>query len=308
MINDLNLIEEYMVWLCKIRSLTDITVAHMRNVCRSWADFLEQRGETSLRHASIESVLAYIEKRSTIDQVKDVTVSDDLCILRTFYKYLVSFGGSSDPTGCLPEFVCKKYYESDYLTVEEMFAMLDSCKITKPPGRRDYCIIALLWSTGLRTSEFLALEWRDIDLDEGAVLVRKGKGRKQRRLFLNDRLCDDMRRYRKNVLAGERHPVFCGSKQSSRINGEMSRSELCAIIRTAAGLAGIERKVTPLMLRHTFATHMYEAGVPVRDIQEMMGHSKTTETSVYIHITVNAAKRLLNDHIYHTHHHRGTTP
>ncbi len=299
MINDRAVIDEFIEWLCRIRSLTAITVAHNRSVCRSWADFLEQRGEKSIRNANTKSVLAYGEKRSSIDRVKDVTVSDDLCILRTLYKYLVTFGGSTDPTGCLPEFVCKKDYESDYLTVEEMFAMLDTCDMKDPQGLRDYCIIAFLWSTGLRTAEFLALQWRDIDLEESTVLVRKGKGRKQRRLFLNDRLLENMRHYRKNILAKERHPVFCSIAPSVRENGEMGRYELSTVIGLSAGKAGIDRKVTPLMLRHTFATHMYEAGVPVRDLQEMMGHSDMTETSVYIHVTVKALKKLLNDHLSH---------
>ena len=308
MINDRVVIDEFIEWLCRIRSLTEITVAHNRSVCRSWADFLEQRGETSIRHATTESVLAYVEKRSSIDQVKDVTISDDLCILRTFYEYLVTFGGSTNPTKCLPEFVCKKDYESDYLTVEEMFAMLDTCDQKDPQGLRDYCIIAFLWSTGLRTGEFLALQWRDIDLEEGTVLVRKGKGRKQRSLFLNDRLLENMRHYRKNILAKERHPVFCSIAPTVRENGEMGRYELSTVIGLAAGKGCVGRKVTPLMLRHTFATHMYEAGVSVRDLQEMMGHSRMTETSVYIHVTVKAAKKLLNDHILHIHHYLDENP
>jgi site-specific recombinase XerD len=305
MITDRPLIDEFIQWLDRIRSLTEMTVAHMRNVCRSWADFLEERKEKSLRSATTESVLAYVEKRHAVDQVKDVTISDDLCILRTFYEYLVNFGGSTNPTACLPEFVCRKTYEGDYLTVDETFAMLDSCDMRSPNGLRNYCIIALLWSTGLRTGELLALQWRDIDLEEATVLVRNGKGRKQRRLFLNDRVCDDMRKYRKSILAGEEHPVFCSATPSSREDGAMGRHELSVIIGTAAGKAGIERRITPLTLRHTFATHMYEAGVAIRDIQEMMGHSQITETTVYVHVTVNAAKRLLNEHIYHTHYHQG---
>jgi site-specific recombinase XerD len=304
MIADRHIIAEYVEWLSKIRALTEMTVAHTRSVCVAWADFLESRGEKSVRYASIESVLAYVDKRSAVDRVKDVTISDDLCTLRTFYNYLVSFGGSSDPTGCLPEFVCKNTYESDYLSVAETFAMLDSCDMKRPPGKRDYCVIALLWSAGLRTSELLSLQWRDIDLEESTILVRKGKGRKQRRLFLNDRLCEDLRRYRASILCSDRHPLFCSTAPSSRTDGAMSRNELSAIIGMAASKAGIDRKVTPLMLRHSFATHMYEAGVSVRDIQEMMGHSSTTETSVYIHVTVTAAKRLLNEHIYHTEHFR----
>jgi site-specific recombinase XerD len=308
MISDHIVIDEFIEWLCRIRSLTEITVAHNRSVCLAWAGFLEQRGETSIRNAHVESVLAYVEKRSSVDRVKDVTVSDDLCILRTLYNYLVTFGGSTNPTACLPEFVCKKDYESDYLTVDEMFAILDTFAMNDPQGLRDYCIIAFLWSTGLRTSEFLALQWRDIDLEEGTVLVRKGKGRKQRSLFLNDRLLENMRHYRKNILAKERHPVFCSSAPSVRENGEMDRYELTTIIGLAAGKAGIDRKVTPLMLRHTFATHMYEAGVHVRDLQEMMGHSRMTETSVYIHVTVKAAKKLLNDHLSQFQYRRDENP
>jgi integrase/recombinase XerD len=305
MMSDRHLIDEYIPWLERIRSLTETSVAHARNVLRSWADFLDERGETTLRMAKIESVLAYVEKRHSIDRVKDVTVSDSLCILRTFYNYLTCFGGSSNPTACLPEFVCRKTYVGDYLSVDETFSMLDSCDMKEPHGLRNYCILAFLWSTGLRTAEFLALQWRDIDLDEGTVLVRKGKGRKQRRLFLNDRLCDDMRRYRARILGGEKHHVFCSAAPSSRADGAMDRHELSAVIKTAAAKAGLNRRVTPLTLRHTFATHMYEAGVGIRDIQEMMGHSQLTETTVYVHVTVNAAKRLLNEHVYHTRHERG---
>jgi site-specific recombinase XerD len=85
----------------------------------------------------------------------------------------------------------------------------------------------------------------------------------------------------------------------------MSNKELLTLCRSTAELAGIATKVTPLTLRHTFATHMYQAGVAVRDIQEMMGHTTMTETTVYLHVTAEAAKRVLNDHVYATHHYRG---
>ena len=85
----------------------------------------------------------------------------------------------------------------------------------------------------------------------------------------------------------------------------MSNKELLALCRTTAELAGIVSKVTPLTLRHTFATHMYQAGVTVRDIQEMMGHTTMTETTVYLHVTAEAAIRVLNGHVYATRHYRG---
>jgi site-specific recombinase XerD len=117
MITDRTVIDQYIQWLGKIKSLTESTIVHNRSVCTAWADFLEGVGETSIRMASIESVLAYVDKRASIDQVKEVTISHDLYILRTLYHYLTDFGGSTNPTECLPEFVCRKNYESDYLTI-----------------------------------------------------------------------------------------------------------------------------------------------------------------------------------------------
>jgi len=302
------LISEYIHWLGSVRNLTGQTIAHNRNVLQAWAEFLEDRDAPVMRFATVESLLQWIEQRRTQDKVQEVTIGADLCILRTFYTYLVQFGGSSNPTGCLPEFICKSRFDRGYLTVEEVFSMLEALDARKPDQRRDYVIIALLWSCGLRTSELLDLQWRDIDLKEATLLVRNGKGRKQRQLFLNDRVLDDLQQYRKRILAGEETPVFCrftDARKAGATRVGLDQHELTDITKACAQKAGIERNVTPLLLRHTFATHMYEAGIPVRDIQEMMGHSNQTETAIYIHVTLAAAKRLLNQHVYHTMHHRG---
>lgn len=304
MVTDPELIGDFITWQQKICRLTDATIKNNRSTLTAWARFLSGRsGRNSLRYADINSVIAYIDYRKTVDGVKDATISGALCILRTFYNYLIHFGGTTNPTGSLPAFVCNNNYEGEYLTINEMFAMLDTVDPATLYGARDYCIIAILWSLGLRTSEVLQLQWRDIDLKEGTLLVRNGKGRKQRQLFLNDKLLRDLQTYRKRVLGGPADPVFCSSGKRAR--AEMSRKDLLALCRTTAELAGIASKVTPLTLRHTFATHMYQAGVTVRDIQEMMGHTTVTETTVYLHVTAEAAKRVLNGHVYATECYRG---
>jgi len=306
MVNDPELIDDFINWQQRLCHLTEATIKHNRSTLNAWARFLSGRGgKNCLRYADTDSVIAYIDKRKTVDGVKDVTISDSLCILRTFYNYLIHFGGTTNPTESLPAFVCNSNYEGSYLTIDEMFAMLDTVDTATPCGARDYCIMAILWSFGLRTSELLHLQWRDIDLEDGTLLVRNGKGRKQRQLFLNDKLLEDLRTYRKRVLGGPEHPVFCSLGTRARAHAEMSNKDLLTLCRTTAELAGITSKVTPLTLRHTFATHMYQAGVTVRDIQEMMGHTTLTETTVYLHVTAEAAKRVLNGHIYSTHHYRG---
>jgi integrase/recombinase XerC len=304
MVTDPELIDDFINWQQHLCHCTDTTIKNNRATLTAWARFLSGRGgKNCLRYADTESVVAYIDNRKTVDGVKDATISGALCILRTFYNYLIHFGGTTNPTGSLPAFVCNNNYEGEYLTIDEMFAMLDTVDPATPYGARDYCIIAMLWSLGLRTSELLQLQWRDIDLEEGTLLVRNGKGRKQRQLFLNDKLLKDLQTYRKRVLGGPAHPVFCTS--GKRAHAEMSNKDLLALCRTTAELAGIASKVTPLTLRHTFATHMYQAGVTVRDIQEMMGHTTLTETTVYLHVTAEAAKRVLNGHVYATERYRG---
>jgi site-specific recombinase XerD len=185
--------------------------------------------------------------------------------------------------------------------------MLGTFNKTNSVDLRNYTIISLLWSTGLRSSELLSLEWRDIDLEEGVIHVKLGKGGKQRMLFLNERVLGDMRFYREQILAGNETPVFCSHIYNRKKISEcrLGGRHLADIVRTSANAAGLKRNVTPINLRHSFATHLYEVGVSIKDIQEMMGHGDKTETTVYLHVTVNAAKRLLNGHVYHTHYYKG---
>jgi site-specific recombinase XerD len=126
--------------------------------------------------------------------------------------------------------------------------------------------------------------------------------RSQRQLILNDNILKDLKAYRKRVLSGPEHPVFCSLGVKQKPGTQMSTKELSELCKNTAINAGITSKVTTLTLRHTFATHMYQAGVAVRDIQEMMGHATITETTVYLHVTTEAAKRVLNDHAYHIMH------
>jgi site-specific recombinase XerD len=298
----LRFIEKYCQFLAKFRQLSATTVTRTRHVCSQWLRFLESRQCNGLLKAEPGHLVAWIDYRRDDKRVKEQTISRELCILRTFYQYCVDFAGlPASPAAFIPEFVCNPAPEQTVLTVDEVFDMLETFDVRNPFGWRNYVLLALLWSTGLRPSELLALTWRDIDLEQGTLLVRKGKGNKQRQLFLNDRVLKNAAKYRKSILAGEQAPVFCtypNSKRKGIYDCGLSYKQVNGIIHEAACKAGLKIPVTIMTFRHTFATHMYEAGVPVRDIQEMMGHSYRSETSVYIHVTMNSLKRLFNNHVY----------
>jgi site-specific recombinase XerD len=298
------LIASFLEYIDKLRNYSSLTLNTCKVLCRRWTEFLLTQGIHSVKNAEAKHVLAWIELRQTVDTVCDRTIESELCTLRTFYEYLIAFHGpSGDPCRCLPDFICKPAPEQDYVSVKEVFKMLDTFDKSNIIEYRNYCIVALLWSTGLRSFELRAIKWCDIDLVEGVLLVRKGKGNKQRQLFLNDRILDDLRTYRKKILAGEDTSLFCtypNSKKKEICEVQLSNQQLLDILHNAARSAGISRRLTSQMLRHSFATHMYEAEVEIADIAEMMGHAHRTETSGYIHVSPKAAKALLNNHMFQT--------
>lgn len=294
------LINEYCDWLLRIRDFDPRTIKLHRLALGYFRAFLAERGR-AMEQAGAEDAVAWINHRLA-EGIRHVTIKGHLCVLRTFYAYLESFRHLGfSPLACLPEMICEGPSEQSYLRIAECRRLLAGFDRSTPVGHRDYLLTALLWSTGLRTAEVCALKWRDLDLGAAMLYVRRGKNRRQRVLFLNDRLREDLGRYREVVrprTAAE--PVFFamrGGIWPEEVRRALTRRGICDIFQAHAPRAGIARPVSPKTLRHTFATHMYERGIAVEDIKEMMGHDTDTETCVYIHVSVEAAKQLLLAHI-----------
>lgn len=293
------LIEEYLDYISKVRNLRPNTFRKHKTICKQWIAYLREKDRT-LTEVCPEDILSWIEYREDAG-AKDVTISGDLCILRTLYEYLFHFGKMDhNPAKALPELICRPPAETDYLTVNECFQLLDSFDINTPIGLRNYTIVALLWSTGIRNNELCNLNWSDVHLSDATLLVKDGKGGAQRQIFLNDRLVEDLRRYKEKFGGGGDSPVFFAfsiNAPGAQRHKHLSTHRVVDILRDQAKAVGIKKPVNPRTFRHTFATHMYEAGVSIEDLKEIMGHTDKTETTIYIHVTIEAAKRLLSDHI-----------
>ncbi len=292
---DANLIDDFIQSRKTMNGDRSLTITRRQRICRCWQVFLEHKQDRTISNAMAEDLLAFVADRQK-DGVKDGTIRGELCVIRTFYEHLLSHGKVLwSPAVSLPQMVCDPPAEKAYLTVDECLSILSSLDTKEAVVMRNYVIVALLWSTGLRNRELCALIWQDVDLEDGSLLVREGKGGKQRRLFLNDHIVSDLMTYRKRLGATEQDPVFCSSNPAKK--APMSSSRLVQVCRQCAREAGIEKPVNPLTFRHTFATHMFEAGVDLEDIKEMMGHCHVTESTVYVHVSLDAAKQLLKDHI-----------
>jgi len=296
-----SLITEYLEYLERSCGFAIRTLKLHKRVCKVWDQFLSTKMNKQLTEATPANLIDYIDFRQQTGRIKNATISRELCVIRTLYAYLFDYQKvASNPAASLPELICEPPEEKVYLTVDECFNLLHAFDTDDLIGLRDYTMAALLWSTGLRNGELCALNWRDIDLEEGRLLVRKGKGGKQRQLFLNDRIWKDLIRYRQQMQGDEYPPVFYAFSKngsSTKKHARLSQSRVVEIIRKHGQVIGLKKAINPLTFRHTFATHMFEAGVSIQDIKEMLGHDDETETTIYVHISIDGAKRFLNDHI-----------
>lgn len=178
--------------------------------------------------------------------------------------------------------------------VERLFKAVDSQSIQ---GLRDAAILELLYSTGLRVSELASLNRDQVDLDRCEFMVR-GKGKKPRLVFISKRAAGAIRDYLEKRDDNFK-PLFLNyrrSKQKEDITlGEKRRLSTVMIqymVRKYARKAGIIKKVTPHILRHSFATELLINGADIRSVQEMLGHASITTTQIYTHLTNKRLKEV----------------
>ncbi|MDD2476516.1 MAG: tyrosine-type recombinase/integrase [Dysgonamonadaceae bacterium] len=166
----------------------------------------------------------------------------------------------------------KSYSLPNYLTINEVKSLTSSLENIK-----HRCIIKLLYGSGLRLSELLHLKVTDIDSESMVIHIKKSKGNKDRVVMLSKALLEELR-----IYFIKYKPVdFLFEGQSG---GMYSPKSVQVIVKNAASKAGIKKKVTPHTLRHSFATHLLEAGTDIRFIQQLLGHSSIKTTEIYTHI------------------------
>jgi integrase/recombinase XerC len=175
------------------------------------------------------------------------------------------------------------------LTVDEAFRLMESPKTfsgkslkgSNEKDLRDQAILELLYSSGLRVSELVGLNWNQLDQDLGIVRVL-GKGRKERIVPVGIKAVEALKAYleeRGKVEGGD--PLFINP-----MGGRLTARSVGRVIKKYSRYSGIYRKISPHSLRHTFATHLLDSGADIREIQEMLGHSSLSTTQRYTHLSM----------------------
>jgi integrase/recombinase XerC len=175
----------------------------------------------------------------------------------------------------------------NHLSVDDTFRLLEAPDATTPAGMRDRALLEVTYSCGLRVSELVGLNWKDIDAALSVVRVR-GKGRKERIVPIGPAALAALATYREQVPAlCRRPPRETDAVFLNRRGGRLTVRSVARIVDRCTLTGGVAGKVSPHALRHSFATHLLGAGADLRAIQEMLGHASLSTTQKYTHVDLD---------------------
>jgi integrase/recombinase XerC len=210
-----------------------------------------------------------------------------LSAVKRFARFLVGRGVlASDPTLSVTAPKAAKRLPA-HLTVDDMFRLLEAPDLATSAGRRDRALLEVIYSAGLRVSEAVGLDWRDIDTSLGVLRVR-GKGRKERVVPIGSTALEALAAYRDVIPllcprgVVDRAAVFLNARGGRLTARSVARSLDHYCVRS-----GLAAKISPHALRHSFATHLLGAGADLRAIQELLGHASLSTTQKYTHVNLD---------------------
>lgn len=218
--------------------------------------------------------------------------------IRAFFRYLKMEGRIEHDPSELLESPRLGRSLPDVLSVAEIDAMTAAIDPSKEESLRNRAIIETLYGSGLRVSELVDLRLSRLNLKEGYLIV-EGKGSKQRLVPVSPLAAELILDYMEQRIRGPIKPGNSDVLFLNRRGAAMSRVMVFYIVRDLAAAAGIEKKVSPHTLRHSFATHLLEGGANLRAIQEMLGHESIATTEIYIHLDRSRLRRELLEHHPH---------
>jgi site-specific recombinase XerD len=277
----------YLDHLRNERNASPRTIENYDRALRTAADFL---GTKSWREAAADDFRAYLFALMKRERSR-ATIRLEFAALRSFYRFLCERKGlAANPLMAVSLPKAEKRLPV-FLTTAQIEALLRAPHSAKPekqaPGWlpwRDAAILELFYSSGLRLSELAALDVRDIDPINESVRVL-GKGSKERIVPVGEPALDAIQQYR------QRADVRSGPLFLSKLRRRMGPSAIWALVKKYLRLARIPVPASPHKLRHSFATHLLDAGADLRTVQSMLGHASLSTTQIYTHVTTERLKK-----------------
>lgn len=254
-------------------------------------EYLSDTGTDPLQ-ADEQTVQGYVDHLHELKR-SPTTISRNLASVRCFYKFLIFRGlvENNPAKGIKLEKMVKKLPQ--VLSGEEIELLLAQPDITEPKGCRDKAMLELLYATGIRASELINLNVKDLNLRSGVLYCRGSKGVRSIPVYPSAVVAVSDYIYRmRGLITGPES----GNALFVNLNGgRLTRQGFWKIVKGYATEAGITKEITPHTLRHSFALHLLENGASVKDIQTMMGHADISSTQVYVQLLDSHVKQVYNN-------------
>jgi integrase/recombinase XerD len=277
-------IKGFKAYLQLERGMSDNTVeAYLHDVAILANYIATEETEVPLQSVELKHLQTFVGHIHELELAAG-TQSRILSGVRSFFNYLVLEDViKKDPTELLESPKLKRTLP-DVLSLEELEQLFSAIDHSTPEGQRNRAMLETMYSCGLRVSELVGLLMSNLYLDVGFVRV-VGKGNKERLVPIGDSAVNYIKLYREHIRVHV--PVKKGNEDILFLNrrgSALSRVMIFLILKDLTVKAGIRKNVHPHILRHSFATHLVEAGADLRAVQEMMGHKSITTTEIYTHL------------------------
>ncbi len=285
------LLQAYFRFLRAERNLSPYTLRNYENDLRSFFRYAQEAGRDirDIDRYLLRGYLAVLREQ----RMAPGSIVRKVSSIRSFYRFLVRDGRiEHDPLAGVrgPK---KGRRLPGILSSKQVLAILGAVEGDSPKALRDRAILELLYAAGLRLSELVALDASDVDIGERQARVL-GKGSKERIALMGKAAADALRRYLRDgrpalVRRPQERALFLNKQ-----GGRLSARAVQIMVRRCALKAGLDERVFPHLLRHTFATHMLDGGADLRVVQELLGHASVASTQIYTHVS-EAEKRRVYD-------------
>ncbi len=281
---------KYINYLEVERNASPYTVRNYTNDLVDFSHFLRDKGVGSLKEVdryTLRDYLSHLLKKGIVK----ASIARKLSAIRSFYRYLMREGMvASSPTASTSSPKLDRRLPA-FLTRQEIERLLKAPDPATPQGQRDGAMLELIYASGIRVSELVRLNLEQVYLDSRELRIW-GKEAKERIVLMGEPAARALNNYLK-----QGRPRLLAKKESNtvflnRYGERLGERGVQKILEAYARSAGIEKRVHPHLLRHTFATHLLDGGADLRVVQELLGHANLASTQIYTHVTKSQARRV----------------
>ncbi len=281
------ILEDYQMYLITVKHMNEesSTYSYTEDIYK-YIEYMESKGLKDVTKIKEDDLIHYL-KYLDDNNYEVSSVARKIVSIKSFHSFL-------EESYHIPDISLKinspKFYRKlpDILSIEEVDSLLD-IKIENTFDYRNKAMLELMYSSGLRVSELVGLELKDIDLDNRFVRCI-GKGKKERIVPIGDYALDYLKKYIEEYRPLLKKKYYTEKLFLNNHGREITRQGFFLIIKKIAKEKKIEKNITPHMLRHSFATHLLNNGADLRTIQEMLGHSNISTTQIYTNLTSDILK------------------